>query len=59
MCHWYSGLVMILKNLLLSTTIPNVADRNPPKDALCERNIDREIWCRKVEFTGLRTIRTV
>lgn len=52
MCHWYSGLVMILRNLLLSTTIPNVADRNLPKDALCERNIDREIWCRKVEFTG-------
>ncbi len=32
---------------------------NPSKDALCERNTDLEIWCLKVEFTGLPTIRTV
>jgi hypothetical protein len=53
------GLVTIIGNLLISTTIPKAADRIPPKDALCERNIDREIWCLKVEFTGLRTIHTV
>jgi hypothetical protein len=29
--YWYSGLVMILKNLLLSTTIPKAADRIHPR----------------------------
>jgi hypothetical protein len=31
---------------------------NPSKDPLCERNIGQEMWCRKAESTGLRTIRT-
>jgi hypothetical protein len=50
---------MIIKNLLLFTVIPESGGSNPSKETLCEGNIGQEIWCRKVGFTGLRTIRTV
>jgi hypothetical protein len=57
-CPLVQGLVTIVRNLLISTTIPKEADRIQPRDALCETNIDRAMWCRKAEFTGLSTIRT-